>query len=201
MGSDENPMIADLTFKLICGYIYAVHLQTDNRYAAWRATRPLHDRFRHRQWRYGEVWRARDKTLGREVAIKMLPEEFARDGDRVARLEREAKLLAALNHANIGAIYGLEESNGTRFLILELIEGDTLTDRIRRGPLPAQESLKLALQMAEALEAAHEKGVIHRDLKPAISRSPLTAKLKSWTSGWLRLLATSETSISPILRP
>ncbi len=115
----------------------------------------------------GEVWRAQDTTLGREVAIKTLPEEFAQDEERLARFEREAKLLASLNHANIATIHGLEEDNGTRFLVLELVEGDTLADRLKHGAIPVEESLKLALQIAEALEAAHEKGVIHRDLKPA----------------------------------
>ena len=115
----------------------------------------------------GEVWRARDQKLGREVAIKTLPEEFAQDEERLARFEREAKLLASLNHPNIAAIYGLEEHEGTRFLVLELVEGDTLAERLKRGAIPVEESLKLALQIAEALEAAHEKGVIHRDLKPA----------------------------------
>ena len=114
-----------------------------------------------------EVWRARDTKLGREVAIKTLPEEFAKDADRLARFEREAKLLASLNHPNIAAIHGFEEDNGTHFLVLELVEGDTLADRIKRGAIPVEESVKLALQIAEALEAAHEKGVIHRDLKPA----------------------------------
>jgi eukaryotic-like serine/threonine-protein kinase len=115
----------------------------------------------------GEVYRAKDQKLGREVAIKVLPEEFARDADRIARFQREAKLLASLNHPNIAAIYGLEESGGTNFLVLELVEGETLADQIARGPKPVEESLKLALQIAEALEAAHEKGIIHRDLKPA----------------------------------
>jgi serine/threonine protein kinase/Tol biopolymer transport system component len=115
----------------------------------------------------GEVYRAKDQRLGRDVAIKVLPEEFAKDSDRVARFQREAKLLASLNHPNIASIYDLEESGGTHFLVLELIEGDTLADRIKGGPISVEESLKLALQIAEALEAAHEKGVIHRDLKPA----------------------------------
>ena len=106
----------------------------------------------------GEVYRANDQKLGRDVAIKVLPGEFAKDADRVARFQREAKLLASLNHPNIAAIYGLEESEGTRFLVLELIEGDTLADRLKRGAIPVEESLKLALQIAEALEAAHEKG-------------------------------------------
>jgi serine/threonine-protein kinase len=115
----------------------------------------------------GEVFRAKDQKLGRDVAIKVLPEEFARDTDRVARFQREAKVLASLNHPNIAAIYGLEEFGGTQFLVLELVEGETLADQIKKGPIPVEEALKLALQMAEALEAAHEKGVIHRDLKPA----------------------------------
>ncbi len=115
----------------------------------------------------GEVWRAKDTKLGREVAIKTLPEAFAQDEARLSRFEREARLLAPLNHPNIGAIFGLEEFEGTRFLVLELIEGDTLADRLKSGPIPVEESLQLALQITEALEAAHDKGVIHRDLKPA----------------------------------
>src|SRR5262245_24581244 len=115
----------------------------------------------------GEVWRARDTKLGREVAIKTLPEEFAKDKERLARFEREAKLLASLNHPNIAAIYGFEEDNGTHFLVLELVEGETLTERLRTGSVPVTESLRFALQMSSALEAAHKSGVIHRDLKPA----------------------------------
>ena len=114
----------------------------------------------------GEVWRARDTKLGREVAIKTLPEEFAKDADRLARFEREAKLLASLNHPNIAAIHGFEEDNGTHFLVLELVEGDTLSDRLEHGPIPVEDALNLALQIADALKAAHDKGVIHRDLKP-----------------------------------
>ena len=115
----------------------------------------------------GEVWRARDSKLEREVAIKTLPAEFAQDEERLARFEREAKLLASLNHPNIAAIHGFDEDNGTHFLVMELVEGDTLADRVGHGAIPVEESLKLALQIAEALAAAHEKGVIHRDLKPA----------------------------------
>jgi eukaryotic-like serine/threonine-protein kinase len=115
----------------------------------------------------GEVYQAKDRKLGRDVAIKVLPEEFAKDADRVARFQREAKLLASLNHPNIAAIYGLEVTGGTNFLVLELVVGETLADLIKAGPVPVEEALKLALQIAEALEAAHEKGVIHRDLKPA----------------------------------
>ena len=126
----------------------------------------------------GEVLKAKDHKLGRDVAIKVLPEEFARDADRVARFQREAKLLASLNHPNIAAIYGLEESGGTNFLVLELVEGETLADRIKAGPIPVEESLKLALQIAEALEAAHEKGVIHRDLKPSNIKVTPDGKVK-----------------------
>ena len=126
----------------------------------------------------GEVWRARDTKLGREVAIKTLPEAFAADPDRRARFEREAKLLASLNHPNIGTIHGLEDADGTTALILELIEGDTLAARIQRGAIPVADALKLALQIAEALEAAHEKGIIHRDLKPANIKVTPDGKVK-----------------------
>jgi serine/threonine-protein kinase len=126
----------------------------------------------------GEVFQAKDEKLGRDVAIKVLPEEFAKDADGVARFQREAKVLASLNHENIAAICGLEESDGTNFLVLELVEGDALADRSRRGPIPVEESLKLALQIAEALEAAHEKGIIHRDLKPANIKVTPEGKVK-----------------------
>ena len=126
----------------------------------------------------GEVWRARDTKLGREVAIKTLPEEFAKDADRLTRFEREARLLASINHPNIAAIHGFEEDNGTHFLVLELVEGDTVADQLKRGAIPVEESLKLALQIAEALEAAHEKGVIHRDLKPANIKVTPDGKVK-----------------------
>ncbi len=115
----------------------------------------------------GEVYRARDTKLDRDVALKVLPEAFTQDPDRLARFEREAKVLASLNHPNIAAIYGLEEADDTRALVLELVEGPTLADRIKRGPIPLDEALPIAKQIAEALEAAHEAGVIHRDLKPA----------------------------------
>jgi Tol biopolymer transport system component/tRNA A-37 threonylcarbamoyl transferase component Bud32 len=115
----------------------------------------------------GEVYRARDTKLGREVAIKTLPSALAQDRDRLARFEREAKLLAALNHAHIASVYGLDEQDGTLYLAMELIEGQTLETKLKDGALPVEDALRLALQVAEALEAAHEKGVVHRDLKPA----------------------------------
>ena len=115
----------------------------------------------------GEVYRARDTRLDRQVAVKILLESLARDPDRLSRFEREAKLLAALNHPHIAQIYGLEESGSTRALVMELVEGPTLADRIAQGPLPLDEALPIARQIVEALEAAHEQGIIHRDLKPA----------------------------------
>jgi serine/threonine protein kinase len=115
----------------------------------------------------GEVYRARDTKLGRDVAIKFLPSHFTADPERRSRFAREARLLATLNHPHIGAIYGLEETDGVTALVLELVEGSTLADRLARGPLPIQEALAIAHQIAEALDAAHEKGIVHRDLKPA----------------------------------
>ena len=115
----------------------------------------------------GEVYRARDTKLNRAVALKILPEAFTRDPDRLARFTREAQVLASLNHPHIGAIYGFEDSSETHALVLELVEGDTLADRIARGPIPLDEALPIARQIGEALAAAHEQGIIHRDLKPA----------------------------------
>src|SRR5262249_2269241 len=126
----------------------------------------------------GEVWRAKDRKLGREIAVKTLPDEFARDSERLSRFEREARLRASLNHPNIGSVYGLEESAGTRFIVLELVEGDTLAGVLQRGPMATEEALKFALQIAMAIEAAHEKGVIHRDLKPANIKITPDGKVK-----------------------
>ena len=115
----------------------------------------------------GEVYRATDTTLGREVAIKVLPDSFAADADRAARFEREAKTLASLNHTNIGQIFGLERRDGTTALVMELVEGPTLAHRLMQGPIPVDEALNIAMQIADALEAAHALGIVHRDLKPA----------------------------------
>jgi serine/threonine protein kinase len=115
----------------------------------------------------GEVYRAHDTKLRRDVALKILPETFAADPDRRARFTREAHVLAALNHPNIAAIHGFEEADGLTALVLELVEGPTLGERIARGPVPINEALKIAAQIADALDAAHEKGIVHRDLKPA----------------------------------
>jgi serine/threonine-protein kinase len=140
----------------------------------------------------GEVYRATDTKLGREVAIKVLPELFASDPDRVVRFEREAKLLASLNHPNIAAIYGLEQSGGVLFLVLELVEGETLADRIAHGPIPAAEALQIARQVVEALEAAHEKGVIHRDLKPANIKITPDGKVKVLDFGLAKAFAVEQ---------
>src|SRR5215471_5399444 len=111
----------------------------------------------------GEVWRATDTKLNRDVAIKILPDAFAQDPDRLARFAREAQVLASLNHPNIAAIYGVED----QALVLELVEGPTLAERIARGPIPLEEALPIACRIAEALEYAHERGIVHRDIKPA----------------------------------
>src|SRR6516225_3798517 len=124
----------------------------------------------------GEVWRATDTKLGRDVAIKILPEAFAADPDRMARFEREAKVLASLNHPNIAAIHGVEE----RALVMELVDGPTLAQRIAAGAIPLEESLPIARQIAEALQYAHDRGIIHRDLKPA--------NIKITTEGAVKLL-------------
>ena len=138
----------------------------------------------------GEVYRARDAKLKREVAIKILPEEFSRDPARVIRFQREAEVLAALNHPNIAAIYDLQEANDTRFLVLELVEGETLADRIQRGPIPVEEALDIGKHICEALEASHEKGVIHRDLKPANVKITHDGKVKVLDFGLAKALET-----------
>src|SRR5262245_21950232 len=115
----------------------------------------------------GEVYRGRDTRLSRDVAVKTLPEAFAQDRERLVRFEREAQVLGALNHPNLAVIHELKEVNGAKYLILELVEGETLAERIARGPIPLAEALPLAKQIAVALEAAHEKGIVHRDLKPS----------------------------------
>src|SRR6185295_16875910 len=126
----------------------------------------------------GEVYQATDSRLGRSVAIKLLPEAFTHDTERAARFEREARLLASLNHSNIAAIYGIEQSGERKFLVMELVPGETLAERIRRGPIPLDESLAIAKEIAEGLETAHEKGIVHRDLKPANIKITPEGKLK-----------------------
>src|SRR5271169_4647245 len=127
----------------------------------------------------GEVYQAHDTKLGRDVAIKVLPEAFVSDPERLSRFQREAKMLAQLNHPNIATIYGLEHSNGTQYLVMELVSGENLAERVKReGAVPIEEALTIAKQIAEALEAAHEKSIIHRDLKPANVKLTLEGKVK-----------------------
>jgi serine/threonine-protein kinase len=145
----------------------------------------------------GEVYQAKDTKLGRDVAIKVLPIEFAIDAGRVERFQREARLLAALNHPNIAGIHGLEESGGSNFLVMELVGGETLADRIKAGPIPVEEVLKLALQIAEGLEAAHEKGIIHRDLKPANIKVTPEGKIKILDFGLAKAFAPDQGEAKP----
>jgi serine/threonine protein kinase len=126
----------------------------------------------------GEVYLAEDTTLDRKVALKFLPDVFIGDPERMARFEREAKLLASLNHPNIAAIYGLDQAHGMRFFVLEYVEGETLQKRLSKGALPLEEVLGVCRQIVEGLEAAHEKGVIHRDLKPANVMITIEEKVK-----------------------
>src|SRR5438445_1477473 len=151
----------------------------------------------------GEVYRARDTKLKRDVAIKIMPEAFSRDPDRVNRFQREAEVLASLNHPNVAAIYDLQEADGSRYLVLELVEGETLADRIARGPIPVEEALDIAKNICEALEAAHEKGIIHRDLKPANVKITPDGKVKVLDSGLAKAMygtaPTTTLSNSPTL--
>ena len=147
----------------------------------------------------GEVYRARDPRLKREVAIKILPDPFSHDPQRRARFQREAELLAALNHPNIAGIHGFEEADGVHALVLELVDGDTLADVIARGPLPVVDALTIARQIAEALEAAHEKGVIHRDLKPANIKLTADGRVKVLDFGLAKLLEPANPASSAAL--
>ena len=150
----------------------------------------------------GEVYQAHDTKLGRDVAIKVLPEAFAHDPERLSRFQREAKMLAALNHPNIATIYGLEQSNGTSYLVMELVSGETLAEHIKReGSVAVEEALKIAVQIAEALEAAHEKGIIHRDLKPANVKVTPEGKVKVLDFGLAKAFAGDTTDSNPSQSP
>ena len=150
----------------------------------------------------GEVYQAHDSKLGRDVAIKVLPEAVAHDADRLSRFEREAKLLASLNHPNIATIHGLEESNGKHYLVMELVPGENLAERVRRdGAVPVEESLTIAKQIAEALEAAHEKGIIHRDLKPANVKLTPEGKVKVLDFGLAKAFAGDGATEDPTNSP
>src|SRR4029453_8409556 len=150
----------------------------------------------------GEVYRARDRKLGREVAIKVLPDEFAKDSGRVSRFGREARMLAAVNHPAIAAIYGAEEDGATRYIVMDLVEGEPLGQGLSTGALPVADSLRYASQIAEALEIAHEKGVIHRDLKPANIKITPGGKVKVVDFGLAKAMAlpfSGDMSRSPTL--
>ena len=151
----------------------------------------------------GEVYRARDTKLGRDVAIKVLPEAFAHDPERLSRFQREAKMLASLNHPNIATIHGFEQSGGTSYLVMEMVSGETLADRVKAGPLAMEDALKLAVQIAEALEAAHEKNIIHRDLKPANVKVTPEGKVKVLDFGLAKAfsgdISTEDVGNSPTL--
>jgi serine/threonine protein kinase/tetratricopeptide (TPR) repeat protein len=147
----------------------------------------------------GEVYRAVDTRLGREVAVKTLPEQFSGDPERLARFEREARILAALNHPSIAAIYGLEESDDARFIVMELVPGETLSERLSHGPLPLEEALKIARQIADALEAAHERGIIHRDLKPANIKVTPAGRVKVLDLGLAKVFDAKATGSDPDL--
>jgi serine/threonine protein kinase len=150
----------------------------------------------------GEVYRAHDAKLGRDVAIKVLPEAFAHDPDRLSRFQREAKMLAALNHPAIATIYGLEQTNGTSYLVMELVSGETLQQRVTRGGrLPIEDALSICRQIAEALEAAHEKGIIHRDLKPANVKVTAEGKVKVLDFGLAKAFAGGESGSDPSNSP
>ena len=144
----------------------------------------------------GQVYQATDTKLDRDVALKVLPQAFTDDPDRLARFEREAKVLASLNHPNIGHIYGLEEAEGQKALVLELVEGPTLADRIAQGPIPVAEALPIAKQIAEALEVAHEQGIIHRDLKPANIKVKADGTVKVLDFGLAKAVAGDDASVA-----
>src|SRR5262249_6772926 len=144
----------------------------------------------------GEVYRATDTKLRRDVALKFLPDHFADDADRLSRFQREAQVLATLNHPNIAQVYGLEDSGNARCIVMELVEGETLADRIARGPIPVEEALKIAHQIVDGLEAAHERSIIHRDLKPANVKITPEGKIKLLDFGLAKALDTSSGNVT-----
>src|SRR5215471_7194848 len=145
----------------------------------------------------GEVYRARDVKLKRDVAIKIIPEALAAEPERISRFEREAELLASLNHANIAIVHDFQQAERRQFLVMELVEGDTLADRLKHGPLSLEDSLDAARQVAEALEAAHHRGIIHRDLKPANIKIDADGKVKVLDFGLAKIFSdTADTNAS-----
>jgi serine/threonine protein kinase/Tol biopolymer transport system component len=149
----------------------------------------------------GEVYRARDAKLGREVALKVISSQFIGDPDRLSRFQREARVLAALNHPNVAQIYGLEESGTVPCLVLELVEGETLSDRLRRGPIPFEEAIEISRQICEGLEAAHDRGILHRDLKPANVKLTRDGKVKVLDFGLAKIFEPDQTDVNSSQSP
>ena len=147
----------------------------------------------------GEVYRARDRSLGREVALKLLPQEVSKDPERLRRLEREARILASLNHAGIATLFGLEEHDGQRFLVMELVPGQTLAERVRHGALPIRDALDICRQIAEGLEAAHDAGVVHRDLKPSNVKVTPDGRVKLLDFGLAKAVDPTPGGVDPTL--
>ena len=147
----------------------------------------------------GEVYRARDRSLGREVALKLLPQEVSKDPERLRRLEREARMLASLNHAGIATLFGLEEHDGQRFLVMELVPGQTLAERVRHGALPIRDALDICRQIAEGLEAAHDAGVVHRDLKPSNVKVTPDGRVKLLDFGLAKAVDPTPGGVDPTL--
>ncbi len=135
----------------------------------------------------GEVYRAHDSTLKRDVAIKVLPEALAAEPERISRFQREAELLASLSHSNVATVHDFQQAVGRHFLVMEFVDGETLAERLRRGPLPADETLQVTKQIVEALEAAHQKGITHRDLKPANIKITTDGKVKVLDFGLVKM--------------
>ena len=145
----------------------------------------------------GEVYRARDRSLGREVALKLLPHDVSRDPERLRRLEREARILASLNHPGIATLFGLEEHDGERFLVMELVPGETLAECLRPGALPLRDALDVCRQIAEGLEAAHDAGIVHRDLKPANVKIAPDGRVKLLDFGLAKAFDTTPSGVEP----
>ena len=179
-----------LTFRAVRGYFLSVSLTSGSKLGVYEILSPLG------AGGMGEVYRARDTKLGREVAIKVLPEAFSNSEEKLARFEREARLLASLNHPNVATLYGLEKEDGVPFLAMELVEGETLGERIGRGSIPLDEALPFFTQIAAGLEAAHEKGIVHRDLKPANIKVTPEGKVKVLDFGLGKAMA-GETRLLP----
>src|SRR5262252_8355089 len=149
----------------------------------------------------GVVFRARDTKLLRDVAVKVLPDHFADDADRLSRLQREAQLLASLNHPNIAQIYGLEQLGSSGCIVMELVEGETLSDRLKNGPLPVDEAIEVAEQIADALAAAHQQGIVHRDLKPANIKLTSNGTVKVLDFGLAKPIGTGAPGSSSSMLP